>query len=162
MSGNITLTMIKPDAVRNNHIGGILKMINEAGFRIVAMRYTKLSKENGLPDVSIYTLQEVAGKVYAGTANGLAVISPPGNISMKWKVQTYNQSNGILYENFGERASLFSSTKQFWWSTYSQFNDKFITIMDQPSEDNMVTPIFISGLDIMVTKQKSTTCKIRS
>ncbi|MBC8047663.1 MAG: nucleoside-diphosphate kinase [Fimbriimonadaceae bacterium] len=45
MSGNITLTMIKPDAVRNNHIGGILKMINEAGFRIVAMKYTKLSSE---------------------------------------------------------------------------------------------------------------------
>ena len=32
--------MIKPDAVKNNHIGGILKMINEAGFRIQAMKYT--------------------------------------------------------------------------------------------------------------------------
>ncbi len=37
--------MIKPDAVENNYIGGILKMINEAGFRIVAMKYTKLSAE---------------------------------------------------------------------------------------------------------------------
>jgi nucleoside-diphosphate kinase len=37
--------MIKPDAVANGHIGGILKMINEAGFRIVAMKYTKLSRE---------------------------------------------------------------------------------------------------------------------
>ena len=37
--------MIKPDAVRNNYIGGILQMINDAGFRIVAMKYTKLSKE---------------------------------------------------------------------------------------------------------------------
>ncbi len=45
MSGNITLTMIKPDAVKKNYIGGILKMINEAGFRIVAMKYTKLSEE---------------------------------------------------------------------------------------------------------------------
>lgn len=45
MTGNQTLTMIKPDAVRKNSIGGILKMINEAGFRIVAMKYTKLSKE---------------------------------------------------------------------------------------------------------------------
>ena len=45
MAGNITLTMIKPDAVRNNYIGGILQMINDAGFRIVAMKYTKLSKE---------------------------------------------------------------------------------------------------------------------
>lgn len=45
MTGTITLTMIKPDAVANNHIGGILKMINEAGFRIKAMKYTLLSKE---------------------------------------------------------------------------------------------------------------------
>ena len=37
--------MIKPDAVKKNYIGPILKMINEAGFRIVAMKYTKLSKE---------------------------------------------------------------------------------------------------------------------
>lgn len=45
MSGNRTLTMIKPDAVRKNSIGGILQMINEAGFRIIAMKYTQLSKE---------------------------------------------------------------------------------------------------------------------
>lgn len=37
--------MIKPDAVRNGHIGAILAKINEAGFRIVAMKYTKLSQE---------------------------------------------------------------------------------------------------------------------
>lgn len=37
--------MIKPDAVKKNNIGGILHMINEAGFRIVAMKYTKLSPE---------------------------------------------------------------------------------------------------------------------
>lgn len=46
MATNRTFTMIKPDAVEKNYIGGILKMINDAGFRIVAMKYTKLSKEN--------------------------------------------------------------------------------------------------------------------
>lgn len=45
MATNRTFTMIKPDAVANGYIGGILKMINEAGFRIVAMKYTKLSRE---------------------------------------------------------------------------------------------------------------------
>jgi nucleoside-diphosphate kinase len=34
--------MIKPDAVINGHIGNILQMINAAGFRIVAMKYTSL------------------------------------------------------------------------------------------------------------------------
>ncbi len=37
--------MIKPDAVANGHIGGILNMITEAGFRIVAMKMTRLSGE---------------------------------------------------------------------------------------------------------------------
>lgn len=37
--------MIKPDAVKNGNIGNILQMINNAGFRIVAMKYTKLSLE---------------------------------------------------------------------------------------------------------------------
>lgn len=45
MTTNRTFTMIKPDAVENNYIGGILSKINEAGFRIVAMKYTKLSEE---------------------------------------------------------------------------------------------------------------------
>ncbi|MBK8806356.1 MAG: nucleoside-diphosphate kinase [Bacteroidales bacterium] len=44
MAGNITFTMIKPDAVRAGNIGAILKMINDAGFRIVAMELTRMSK----------------------------------------------------------------------------------------------------------------------
>jgi len=45
MATNRTFTMLKPDAVANGYIGGILKMINDAGFRIVAMKYTKLAPE---------------------------------------------------------------------------------------------------------------------
>ncbi len=36
--------MIKPDAVRNGHIGNILQMINAAGFRIIAMKYTQITE----------------------------------------------------------------------------------------------------------------------
>jgi len=42
---NITFTMIKHDAVENGHIGAILEKINSAGFKIIAMKYTKLSLE---------------------------------------------------------------------------------------------------------------------
>jgi len=45
MSGNITFTMIKPCAVKNNFIGPILKMINEKGFRIKAMKMTHFTRE---------------------------------------------------------------------------------------------------------------------
>lgn len=45
MAGNRTFTMIKPDAVGANNTGAIIKMIEEAGFRIVAMKKTQLTKE---------------------------------------------------------------------------------------------------------------------
>lgn len=45
MTGNQTLTIIKPRAVERNLIGPILAKINEAGFVIKAMKYIKLKKE---------------------------------------------------------------------------------------------------------------------
>ena len=45
MTGKLTFTMIKPTAFKNNHAGAILKMINEAGFVIKAMKLTRLTPE---------------------------------------------------------------------------------------------------------------------
>jgi nucleoside-diphosphate kinase len=45
MAGNRTFTMVKPDAVGANNTGAITKMIEEAGFKIVAIKKTQLTKE---------------------------------------------------------------------------------------------------------------------
>jgi nucleoside-diphosphate kinase len=45
MSGSKTLIMIKPTAVRKGYIGPIMGKIAEGGFRIKAMKYTRLSLE---------------------------------------------------------------------------------------------------------------------
>ena len=37
--------MIKPDAVADGNMGAILKMIEDAGFKIISMNYTRLSAE---------------------------------------------------------------------------------------------------------------------
>ncbi|MFM9007132.1 MAG: nucleoside-diphosphate kinase [Bacteroidota bacterium] len=52
MATNRTFTMLKPDAVQNGHAGAILDHILKAGFRVVAMKYTRLS-------------EDTAGKFYA-------------------------------------------------------------------------------------------------
>ena len=52
MSGKLTFTMVKPEAVANGHAGAILSKIEGAGFRIVAMKKLHLSAER-------------AGKFYA-------------------------------------------------------------------------------------------------
>ena len=51
MAGTTTFTMIKPDAFGAGNSGAIIKMIEEAGFRIVSMKMTQMTKE-------------VAGKFY--------------------------------------------------------------------------------------------------
>ncbi len=43
MAGNLTFTMIKPGAVSKDFTGPILKMINESGFRIIAMKLTRMT-----------------------------------------------------------------------------------------------------------------------
>lgn len=43
MATNRTFTMIKPDAVADGNVGAITKMIEDAGFKIIAMKYTRLT-----------------------------------------------------------------------------------------------------------------------
>jgi len=45
MASNITLTMIKPDAVAAGHSGKIIDLIIQSGFKIQAMKLSRLSKE---------------------------------------------------------------------------------------------------------------------
>jgi nucleoside-diphosphate kinase len=55
MSGIQTFTMIKPIAVKKNNIGPILHMVNEAGFRIKAMKFTHLTKEEAMAFYAVHT-----------------------------------------------------------------------------------------------------------
>lgn len=45
MDGHTTLTIIKPDAVQDGHIGEIIMMVEKATFRIKAIKLTHLTQE---------------------------------------------------------------------------------------------------------------------
>jgi nucleoside-diphosphate kinase len=45
MATNRTFTMLKPDAIAANNTGAITKMIEEAGFKIIAMKKMRLTPE---------------------------------------------------------------------------------------------------------------------
>ncbi|MDT8400866.1 MAG: nucleoside-diphosphate kinase [Bacteroidales bacterium] len=45
MNNDLTFAIIKPNAVKNKKTGPILAMINDAGFRICAMKMTHLTKQ---------------------------------------------------------------------------------------------------------------------
>jgi nucleoside-diphosphate kinase len=46
MTTNRTFTMLKPDSIEKGNIGVILEKINAAGFRIVALKLTQMTKRD--------------------------------------------------------------------------------------------------------------------
>jgi len=62
--------MIKPDAVEDGHIGAILNDINAAGFRIVAMKYTKLSAEQAGKFYEVHQERPFYGELVSFMSSG--------------------------------------------------------------------------------------------
>ena len=65
-----TFTMIKPDAVADGYIGGILNQINEAGFRIVAMKMTQLSRSDAQQFYAIHKERPFFGELVEYMTSG--------------------------------------------------------------------------------------------
>lgn len=70
---NLTFTMIKPDAVQAGHIGAILAKINEAGFRIKAMKMTRLSLEKAGEFYAIHRERSFYGELCEFMSSGQIV-----------------------------------------------------------------------------------------
>ena len=70
MAANKTLTMIKPDAVRNGHICAILNQITEAGFQISAMKLTQLSLADAEAFYSVHKERPFFGELVEFMTSG--------------------------------------------------------------------------------------------
>jgi nucleoside-diphosphate kinase len=73
MAGNRTFTMIKPDAVGAGNTGAITKMIEEAGFRIVAIKKTQLTKERAGQFYAVHKERGFYGELCAYMSSGSIV-----------------------------------------------------------------------------------------
>lgn len=73
MAGNRTFTMIKPDAVKAGHIGAILNDINAAGFRIVAMKMTQLTRSEAEKFYEIHKERPFFGELVEFMTSGAIV-----------------------------------------------------------------------------------------
>jgi len=62
--------MIKPDAVKNNSIGAILAQINASGFKIIAMKYTKLTNEKAGEFYAIHKERPFYGELVSFMSSG--------------------------------------------------------------------------------------------
>lgn len=70
MLTNRTFTMLKPDAVKNGHIGAILDMITSAGFRIVALKMTQLTTADAEAFYAIHQERPFFGELVAYMTSG--------------------------------------------------------------------------------------------
>ena len=65
-----TFTMIKPDAMKNGHAGAIIDRIIKEGFRIVAMKLTKLSEEKAGEFYAIHKERPFYGELVQFMSSG--------------------------------------------------------------------------------------------
>lgn len=67
---NRTFTMIKPDAVKAGNIGNILQMINAAGFRIVAMKYLNITRQQAEKFYEVHAARPFYGELTEFMSSG--------------------------------------------------------------------------------------------
>lgn len=70
MATNRTFTMIKPDAVAADHTGAITKMIEDAGFRILAMKKVQLTPDLASKFYTIHKERSFFGELCAYMSSG--------------------------------------------------------------------------------------------
>jgi nucleoside-diphosphate kinase len=70
MATDRTFTMIKPEAVAAGHAGKILDMIISNGFRVVALKYTRLSHEEAGAFYAVHKERPFYGELVDYMASG--------------------------------------------------------------------------------------------
>lgn len=75
MISNYTFTIIKPDAVSNEHIGPILAMTNKAGFHITAMKLIRLSVRQAQVFYEVHKDRPFYGELVEFMTSGPVVVA---------------------------------------------------------------------------------------
>jgi len=70
MATNRTFTMIKPDAVENGHIGNIIAMITNAGFKFISLKLTQLTKTDAKEFYAIHADKPFYGELVEFMSSG--------------------------------------------------------------------------------------------
>lgn len=70
---NRTFTMIKPDAMKNGHAGAILDKIIKAGFRVVALKQTKLTTETAGEFYAVHKARPFFGELVEFMSSGVII-----------------------------------------------------------------------------------------
>jgi len=70
MATNRTFTMLKPDAIENDYSGKIIDMIIQAGFKIKAMKMTRLTTEQAQKFYEVHSERPFYGELVEYMTSG--------------------------------------------------------------------------------------------
>jgi len=70
MENNRTFTMIKPDAVAQGNAGAIIQKITNSGFKVVALKLTRLSTEQAGEFYAVHKEQKFFGELVEFMTSG--------------------------------------------------------------------------------------------
>ncbi len=85
---NRTFTMIKPDAMKNGHAGSILDKIIKGGFKIVALKQTRLTKEKAGEFYEVHKERPFYGELVEFMSSG-NIIAAILDKTMLWLTSEY-------------------------------------------------------------------------
>ncbi len=109
---NITLTIIKPDAVKDGHSGAILEQIEKAGFRIMAMKMKHMSETEAGAFYAVHKerpfYQELVGYMSSGPV--IPVVLEKANAVSEFRnligaTNPANAEEGTIRKRFGKSLS---------------------------------------------------------
>ncbi|HLJ13412.1 MAG TPA: nucleoside-diphosphate kinase [Bryobacteraceae bacterium] len=104
-----TFAIIKPDAVKSGHTGGILRMIEEAGFRIRGMKMTRISKQQAEAFYEVHRDRPFYGSLVMFMTEGPVVVMvlQRENAIKHWRetmgaTNPANAAEGTIRKKFAE------------------------------------------------------------
>jgi nucleoside-diphosphate kinase len=104
-----TFGIIKPDAVKNGHLGAILAMIEEHGFRIVALKSRRMSRQEAEAFYAVHKERPFFGGLLTFMTESPVVVMVLQRESAiaKWRdlmgaTNPANASHGTIRKKFAE------------------------------------------------------------
>jgi signal transduction histidine kinase/ligand-binding sensor domain-containing protein len=102
-----------------------------------------ISTRQGLISNEVISLNQYAGRIYAGTRNGLSVIYPQDSGSQKsWRIESFGGAEGLRKLARTIESDYISKNGDFIWG------DMGLTIMNNSRYEKIIPPVYITGIDI--------------
>ncbi|MEI9943883.1 MAG: two-component regulator propeller domain-containing protein [Chitinophagaceae bacterium] len=108
---------------------------------------TTFTTNEGLASPGLWTLNEMNGRIYAGTSNGITILTPAkkeDDPKPIWSAATYGKAQGLTFVDFAENSSLVYKN-QLW----AGVDNQILAVFNEPKPDTIVPSPFVTSINIM-------------